>query len=181
MIIEVVNALRNEETKRLEVVKEVVDDDGNVSYALHIIPITAINEIAAVHDINNPDEAVDLVLFEPHLSEDDDAPTLTERIAKCKDRLSDKSPDKARRKDNRKQNMEKQNLHPRFLPILGTDPINDVKLLGNVTTENITKKRKELQPPKEKENGRPEQRPDEEGREGPRRKNIFLGTTSRRR
>lgn len=177
MIVDVISVIVDDKTKTLEIVKELTDDEGNSVYELHLVPAHAINGIAASFGIENPDDAIDLVLYNPYLdSITDEGETIIDRVRKCKERLSDNN--KSQRADNRKTNLTKAGVHERYHPIDGLDPIDVIRSTAGVTTENILAAKDRLTNKKEKSNepNSAEQRPREEGRSGSRRAYVSLGT-----
>lgn len=175
MIVDIISAIVNKQTDTLEIVKELTDDEGNSVYELHLIPIQALNGIAASHGVEDPDDAIDLVLYNPYVGITDDGDTHIDRVRKCKARLTDKN-NKAQREAKRKNNLATAGVHERYHPIDGMDPIDVIKATAGVTTENIQKVKDRLKKEKPNEPQPTEQRPREEGRSGSRRAYISLGT-----
>ena len=169
MNIDIVTAIENNDTKMIEVVKEITNDEGDVAYELHLIPFRAINNIAASQGIENPDYAMDFVLYKPYVSDVDEGVTAIDRIKKCKERLTNKA-DRSKREENRKANLISAGVHERYHPLEGMDPIEVIRARGKVTTENILLAKDRLN---QKENHRDtqprEQRTSEDRRSEPRR------------
>lgn len=65
--IDVLAALLNEETGRIEVVKEITNDDGSVEFAGQDFHPETLEWWAAVYDTNDIDELIELLVLEPHL------------------------------------------------------------------------------------------------------------------
>ena len=189
MNVEVINAVVNDKGN-LEVVKEITDDEGNVVYELHVIPKNAIVNNAVQMGIENPDEAVDVALFSPYVGEEDESEDEdnlpVDKVRRAKDRLKSKGP---KNKSGRQNNLTMVGVPEKYHPIEGIDPLDVIRAHGAVSYESLHEARERVK--KEKENdghsGEPKNRGNrpsrkepsgpEEGRSGPRRAYISLGTT----
>jgi len=65
----IVSAHYNAARQHVEVVKEIEDDDGSTSFMLHVFPAGALEQRAAEYGTMNLSEALDIILWEPHMDE----------------------------------------------------------------------------------------------------------------
>lgn len=63
----IVSVHYDEERNHVEVVKEIQEDDGSTGFMLHVFPAGAIEQRAAEYGTNSFDEALQIILWEPHL------------------------------------------------------------------------------------------------------------------
>lgn len=79
--LEVLSAKLNEETGFIEVIKLITNDDDTTEFAGHSIHPETLEWWAAVYGINNKDELIDMILFEPYV-ENVSPMTMTEAEAR---------------------------------------------------------------------------------------------------
>lgn len=173
MNVEVITALVND-NGQFEVVKELTDDEGNVAYELHIIPRNAIVNNAALFDVEDPNDAMDLILYSPYVSPADEGEHPMDRVRKIKERLKATG---SKSKNSRLDNLRSAGVHERYHPIDGLEPLDVIRAHGRVTTEQIQEAKARLVK-KEKANDDARREPSrpEEGRPRSRRAHISLGT-----
>lgn len=186
---EIVSAVPEPECNRVRVVKELTEDDGTKSFALHIVPNTYTNYLAAELGIDDPAEALDVTLYAPHLTIADQGADIRERVQQCKQRLTPSAPltlvkglvettsltseldipaTIAR--------MQAKGIDSRYWPIAGMQtPQQVLAVEGNVCTSAIIEIREEM----ETNNGPTEPvalaAESEVGREGASRTDVLLG------
>lgn len=178
MIVDILAAIENQE--HLEIIKEHTNN-GEVFYELHVVPKSAIINIAAQNNIEDPNDAIDFILYHSIASVDDEGETVMDKIRSAKARVSDKANENSR-KEKRLTNLTAAGVHERYHPMEGLDPIEVIRAAANVTVENIQlAKDRFRERNNERVSGNPgtsrEQRSAEGGRPQPRRAHISLGTT----
>lgn len=174
MNIEIISTVVNSQDA-MEVVKEFTDDQGNVTYGLHVIPRNAVINNAAVEGLDDPNDAMDMILYSPHVDVVDDGETIMDRVRKTKERVKPKNP---KTQQDRLDKLASAGIPKRYYPIEGMDPIEVIRAHGGVTTENIQEAKDRLNQKEQDNDSQPrEQRPTEAGRQRPRRAHISLGTT----
>ncbi len=65
--IEVLSAILNEETGFIEVIKLITNDDDSTEFAGHSIPLETMEWWSAVYGIEDQDELIDIILYEPYV------------------------------------------------------------------------------------------------------------------
>lgn len=177
MIISIVNALYNEELKVIEVVKEFDNGVDSVMYGLHVMPKGAINSIAAIENVDDPDDAITLALYNPHVHTSDLGSSALDRAKNAKNRTHQDGRSAKALKDN----LILAGIPDRYHPMDGMDPVELIRAYGKVTTENIQQVRN-LMKGQENEHTtnigpRTEPSRSEVGRSEPRRAYISLGSS----
>lgn len=126
----------------LEIVKEITDDLGNVTYGLQILPKQAVVQNAAVEGIDDSSEAIDATLYPPYLANCDVGVTMNDQVQQCKNRITPTIDDKPC--EQRQTEMFTAGVPEYYHPIEAMDPIETIRAFGGVTTESILEVRAEL-------------------------------------
>jgi len=130
----VLSASVNPDTGFIEVVKEITADDNSTSLNLHTFHREALEWKAAEFDINNIDEVIDGILYEPFFQEDVQSLQLSTDDARTKFR-SNLSSTKARLPSNGvprdpvgiKARMRVAGVDQRYIDAVDNDPIQVIK------------------------------------------------------
>lgn len=173
MILKVISVTHNEQTDLLEVVKEITDDDGNVTYHLHVAPPKAIANLVASCGVVNPSDAVDLFLYDAHISDDDDGEDRLTRAKKCKSRMNAVGLVKRKSSTN-----SMADLPSRYQPLPGEDVYGRIYALANISEETLSTAQEVHKSKGAHNEHRTNQHSTSEGRrQKPRHSHILLGTT----
>lgn len=65
--IEILSARLNEETGFIEIIKLITNDDDSTEFAGHSLPVETLEWWSAVYGIEDQDELIDLVIYEPYV------------------------------------------------------------------------------------------------------------------
>lgn len=135
MKVDVVSAYHNvtSDSCRLEVVKEITDDEGTSTFALHIIPCDAGTSVGMEIGIEDPDLIVDYLLYLPHVCETDSGTCASEKVERCKTRVAPDPAQSATVLDR----MQAKGIDPKYWPDIMITPRQTILQHTGITNNSI--------------------------------------------
>ena len=143
---QVVCALFNEEAQRIEVVREITNDDGSIEYNGLSLPTQRLEWISAEYEIENIDELVEIAIYETLMPNDDIHPDAQAarlqkrtRLASIKQRLGPMIP--TNNKVNLKARVQDAGLPSEFVDAIDDDAVAVIKRHSIIDPARVTEKR----------------------------------------
>lgn len=141
----VLAARYNEESRRIEVVKEIIEDDDSVNLNLHSFDAETLEWRAAEYGIEDLDELVEIVLLEPfiedvkclHVSSEEALSTTRARVAELKLKMLSQTKMKA----SVRNTLVTAGVDQVYVDAVANNPFQVIKDNSFVTPETLKLKR----------------------------------------
>jgi len=142
----VICARYNQEAKRIEVVREIVNDDMTIEYNGLSIPPQRMEWLSAEYEINDEDELAEFAIYESIMPRDDDHPNATmarqqkrERLAAAKVALGPMTPtDDPQTLKNR---LQAAGFPDEYINAVDNNPIQVIKQRSPIDQVRVREKR----------------------------------------
>lgn len=136
----------NEQADRIEIIREVTNDDGTVEYNGLSLPTVRLEWISAEYEIDDVDELAEIAVYESLLPPDDKHPDAQaarlqkrSRLAAAKQRLGPMSP--SSNSSNVKSRLQEAGLSDDFINAVDDDTLDVIKRHSKLDKDSIEKKR----------------------------------------
>lgn len=147
---EVLAARYSNRNKCIEVVKEITNDDGSTELMLHLFAPDILECRAAEYGVDDPDELVEMVLWEPYMQSipllEVTASTAAQlhrgQRATAKAALS---PKKVRTKVDKQERLRSAGVDQKYIDALEEDPLAEIKRLCPIDKDTLRLKREHVQ------------------------------------
>lgn len=138
----VIAAHYDEVYDRMEVVKQIIDDDGNATLTLHLFHPETLEWRAAEYGIEDHDELIDLLMHEPFINDVNPlsmdvtkAKALSRlRVSELKDKLK---PHITIKKEDLKTIMLGLGVHQKYIDALEIDPYMKIKSHCKISADTL--------------------------------------------
>ena len=132
--------------KRIEVIREITNDDGSIEYNGLSLPTNRLEWISAEYEIDDVDELVDIAIYESLMEQDDKHPDADSarrqkraRLLTAKNKLGPMRP--AANRQSIKDRLTAAGLPPHFINAVDDDSIDVIKLNSIIDQTAVNSKR----------------------------------------
>lgn len=146
----VICARINDKDDRIEVVREITNDDGSVEYNCLSMPVDKLESISAIYEMDDLDEIVECAIYESLMPVDDIHPDAQAarlqkrtRLANVKSSLGPMRP--ANGRINQKTRLQEAGIPVAFVDAVDDDPIEVIKQHSRMDPDSLNAKRVYMQ------------------------------------
>jgi hypothetical protein len=142
----VVSTYFNEPSQRIEVVREITNDDDTIEYNGLSFPVDKLEWLSATLEVDNVDDLIDVAMYESMIDSDDELQDVVKlrqkrgsKILAIKNKLG---PMRANgNKANIKTKLLAAGLHSRYVDAVDNDPIDEIKKHSKIDPDRVVQKR----------------------------------------
>lgn len=142
----VVSTYFNEPSQRIEVVREITNDDDTIEYNGLSFPVDKLEWLSATLEVDNVDDLIDAVIYESMIDPDDELQDVAElrskrgsKILAIKNKLGPMRVNG--NKANIKTRLQSVGMHFKYIDAVDNDPIGEIKKHSKIDPDRVAEKR----------------------------------------